>query len=78
MSNDQKKLVKYEPRQNQIETCTEITNNPSKRSCQSEIYEEEKKQMFTYVNNFITKLAIDKENLNDSGKYMIRNNNNNN
>lgn len=43
--------------------------NLSKQSTHTELYEEEKKQMFTYVNNFITKLTIDKERLKNLSNY---------
>jgi len=40
----------------------------SKYLSQSELYEGEKTQMFTYVNNCITKLSIEKDRLNNSSK----------
>lgn len=44
----------------------------SKNMYRSKLYDEEKKQMFTYINNFITKLSIDKGRLNDSGNNIMR------
>lgn len=36
---------------------------------QSEVYEEEKTHMFTYINNFVTDISIEKERLYSSSNY---------
>lgn len=45
-----------------------ITNR-SKHSCQSRLYEGEKRQTFTHLNNMITKMAIETDRLKISGNY---------
>lgn len=68
-------LARYDLKQKQIQNWININSNQpehSKHSSQSELYEEEKKSMFTTVNNFMTELIIDKDRLKDSSKYRIR------
>jgi len=67
-------LARYDLKQKQIQNWLNINSNQlehSKHSSQSELYEEEKKSMFMNVNNFMTKLIIDKDRLKDSSKYSI-------
>lgn len=64
-------LARYNLKQKQTQNWINITNQ-SKHSRQSELYEVEKQLMFTSVNNFMTKLIIDKNRFNDSSnKYFI-------
>lgn len=64
-------LARYNLKQKQTQNWINITNQ-SKHSRQSELYEVEKQLMFTSVNNFMTKLIIDKDRFNDSSnKYFI-------
>lgn len=64
-------LARYNLKQKQTQNWINITNQ-SKHSRQSELYEVEKQLMFTSVNNFMTKLIIDKDRLNDSSnKHFI-------
>jgi len=64
-------LARYNLKQKQTQNWINITNQ-SKHSRQSKLYEVEKQLMFTSVNNFMTKLIIDKDRLNDSSnKYFI-------
>ncbi|XP_025204345.1 uncharacterized protein LOC112601121 [Melanaphis sacchari] len=66
--NDLMRLARYDLKQKQTKNWINVKSQ-SKHSCQSELYEEEKKLMFTRVNNFMTKLIIDKDRLNDSKVY---------
>ncbi|KAL4121722.1 hypothetical protein QTP88_014178 [Uroleucon formosanum] len=63
--NDHMELARYNLKQKQTQNWINITNQ-SKHSRQSELYEVEKQLMFTSVNNFMTKLIIDKNRFNDS------------
>ncbi|XP_026811147.1 uncharacterized protein LOC113552468 [Rhopalosiphum maidis] len=62
------KLARYNLKQKRIKNLINIINQ-SKHSSQSELYEKEKKLMFTGINNLMTKLVIDKDRLNDSRIY---------
>ncbi|XP_027850503.2 uncharacterized protein LOC114129852 [Aphis gossypii] len=71
--NDYMELARYDLKQKQIQNWININSNQpehSKHSSQSELYEEEKKSMFTTVNNFMTELIIDKDRLKDSRLYL--------
>lgn len=62
------KLSKIDALKKQTNDWLDIINQ-SKQVTHAELYEEEKKQMFTYVNNFITKLSIDTERLKNFSNY---------
>lgn len=62
------KLSKIDALKKQTNGWLDIINQ-SKQVTHAELYEEEKKQMFTYVNNFITKLSIDTERLKNFSNY---------
>ncbi|VVC24589.1 Nose resistant-to-fluoxetine protein, N-terminal,Double-stranded RNA-binding [Cinara cedri] len=62
---DHMQLARHDLKKKQTENWVNVTNQ-SKQSSQSELYEAEKYQIFTYINNFITKLSIEKERLNNS------------
>jgi len=64
------KLARYDLKQKQTKNWINITKQ-SKHSRQSELYEKEKKLMFTRVNNFMTKLIVDKDRLNDSSNKHL-------
>lgn len=47
--------------------------NQSKQSRQSDLYQEEKTLMFTFINNFMTKLMIDRDRLIESSNKIYEN-----
>lgn len=64
-------LARYNLKQKQTKNWINVTSQ-SKQSSQSELYQAEKQSMFTGVNNFMTKLIIDKDRLNNSSsKHFI-------
>jgi len=64
-------LARYNLKQKRTINWTNVTSQ-TKQSSQSELYQVEKQLMFTGVNNFMTKLIIDKDRLdNSSNKHFI-------
>lgn len=64
-------LARYNLKQKQTQNWINVTNQ-SKHSRQSELYEVEKQSVFNSVNNFMTKLIVDKDRLIDSSnKHFI-------
>lgn len=64
------KLARHDHKKQQTKIWVNIINQ-SKHSCQSELYEEEKKHMFIFINNFVTQMVVDKDRLNDSRNNII-------
>ncbi|XP_029342590.1 uncharacterized protein LOC100572224 [Acyrthosiphon pisum] len=60
--NNHMELARYNLKQKQAQNWINVTNQ-SKHSCQFELYEVEKQSMFNSVNNFMTKLIVDKDRL---------------
>ncbi|XP_060860647.1 uncharacterized protein LOC132938013 [Metopolophium dirhodum] len=63
--NDHMELARYNLKQKQTQNWINVTNQ-TKHSRQSELYEVEKQSIFNSVNNFMTKLIVDKDRLIDS------------
>lgn len=70
MQLDQIQSARYDHKKNQRQNWTDVKNRLIKQS-QSELYESENYQIFTYINNFITKLSIEKERLTDSSNISL-------
>lgn len=69
MQLDRIQSFRYDRKKNQQQSRTDITNESIKQS-QFELYESENYQMFTYINNLITKLSIEKERLSNSSNNI--------
>jgi len=64
-------LARYNLKQKQTQNWINVTNQ-TKHSRQSELYETEKISAFNAINNFMTKLIVEKDRLIDSSnKHFI-------
>jgi len=64
-------LARYNLKQKQTQNWINVTNQ-TKHSRQSELYETEKISVFNAINNFMTKLIVEKDRLIDSSnKHFI-------
>lgn len=64
-------LARYNLKQKQTQNWINVTNQ-TKHSRQSELYEAEKISVFNAINNFMTKLIVEKDRLIDSSnKHFI-------